>query len=83
MQLINKEPSSGQPCTQVVGVFVELRTVCAIAVRNEVKAQNKKAFIAVLAISGKTCALTLKATVQYCRFHPENFGLFGSRGIVR
>jgi hypothetical protein len=65
VQLINKEPSSGQPCTPGVDVFVELRTVCATAVRNEVKAQNKKAFIAVLAISGKTSALTLKASVQY------------------
>jgi hypothetical protein len=60
-----------------------LRRLCAIAVQKEVKAQNKKAFIAVLAISGKTSALTLKATVQYSRFHPENFGLFGSRGIVK
>jgi hypothetical protein len=68
VELINNGPSSGQPCVQGVDDFVELRTVCAIAVRKQVKAQNKKAFIVVLAISGKTIALTLKATVQYSRF---------------
>lgn len=34
-----------------VGDFVELPTPRAIAVQNEVKAQNKKAFVVVLAIS--------------------------------
>jgi hypothetical protein len=66
--ITNNGPSSGQPCRQGVGDFVELRTPCAIAVQNEVKAQNKKAFVVVLAISSRTFALTLKATVQYSGF---------------
>ena len=63
--ITNNGPPSGQPCRHRVGDFVELRTPCAIAVQNEVKAQNKKAFMVVLAISNITFTLTLKATVQY------------------
>jgi hypothetical protein len=37
-------------------------------VQNEVKSANKKAFLVVLAISSRTLALTLKATVQYSAF---------------
>jgi hypothetical protein len=51
-----------------VGDFVELRTPWAIAVQNEVKAQNKKAFVVVFAISSRIFALTLEATVQYSGF---------------
>jgi hypothetical protein len=58
---------------QGVDDFIELRTVCAIAVRKEVKAQNKKALIVVLAICIKTCALTLKATVQYAATSSRKF----------
>jgi hypothetical protein len=53
-----------------VGDFVELRTPWAIADQNAIKAQNKKAFGLVLAISCKTFALTLKATVPYSGFSP-------------
>jgi len=66
--ITNIGPSSGQPCGQGAGDFVELPTPSAIVVQNEVKAQNKKAFVAVLAISSRTLALTLKATVQYSAF---------------
>ena len=62
---IKARSGAAQPCRHSVGDFVELRTPCAIAVQNEVKAQNKKAFVVVLAISNITFALTLKATVQY------------------
>jgi hypothetical protein len=73
VQLINKGPSSGLPCRQGVDDFVKLRTVCAIAVRKKVKAQNKKAFIAVLAIPSKSLALTLKAAVQYAAISSRKF----------
>jgi hypothetical protein len=66
--ITNIGPSSGKPCRQGVGDFVELPTPSAIVVQNEVKAQNKKASVAVLAISSRTLALTLKATVQYSAF---------------
>lgn len=48
----NHRPFSGQPCRHGVDDFVELRASCAIAVQNEIKTQNKKAFVVVLALSG-------------------------------
>jgi hypothetical protein len=68
MRLASAQSPVKPPSRHGLGDFVQLRTPSAIVIQNEVKAQSKKAFVAVLAISSRTLALTLKATVQYSAF---------------